>query len=297
MAQRVFLVHGWSVQETTTYQALHRKLAQYGDFTLEEVFLGRYVSLDDRVEIRDLAKALHAALDEKLDGNWDEPFHIITHSTGALVVRHWIARHYTGACSAGKPLRNLIFLAGPHFGSRLAHHGRSMLAHIRYLGDTGTQILKALELGSEYSWLLADAWLDPSNILDLSSGLDPGIDEHGEPHPSNAVHNIHENLIDPHHLTVFLEMKVIDPQKRYFIDLRASSGSPLFTFDKLKVDASGSGATFNELVREDETTQIEVVLSRKPSENLFVFHRGDDADLHARWDRLGVVVKDGLGVE
>ncbi|MCK4503416.1 MAG: hypothetical protein KAU22_10310 [Desulfuromonadales bacterium] len=39
MSQRVFFVHGWSVQETTTYQALHLKLAQYGDFNLEEIFL------------------------------------------------------------------------------------------------------------------------------------------------------------------------------------------------------------------------------------------------------------------
>lgn len=106
MAQRVFLVHGWSVQSTTTYQALHRKLAEYGDFTLEQVFLGRYVSLDDRVELRDLAKAMHAALDDKLDGDWTQPFHIITHSTGALVSRHWIVRHYTGPCCQHRPLIN-----------------------------------------------------------------------------------------------------------------------------------------------------------------------------------------------
>ncbi|MCK4503415.1 MAG: phospholipase, partial [Desulfuromonadales bacterium] len=96
----------------------------------------------------DLAKALQNALTDKLGDNWNEPFHIITHSTGALVVRHWIARHYRNEHCAAQPLQNLIFLAGPHFGSRLAHHGRSMLAHIRYLGDTGTKILNALELGS-----------------------------------------------------------------------------------------------------------------------------------------------------
>ena len=42
MAQRVFLVHGWSVQETTTYQTLHFKLAPYGNFKLGNVYLGRY---------------------------------------------------------------------------------------------------------------------------------------------------------------------------------------------------------------------------------------------------------------
>ncbi|PLX82737.1 MAG: hypothetical protein C0616_01550 [Desulfuromonas sp.] len=459
MAQRVFLVHGWSVQETTTYQTLHRKLAQYGDFAPEEVFLGRYVSLDDRVEIRDLAKALHAALKEKLAGDWETPFHIITHSTGALVVRHWVARHYSGPCSVGRPLHNVVFLAGPHFGSRLAHHGRSMLAHIRYLGETGNQVLKALELGSEYSWLLADAWLDPSSSLDPGSQLDnvswrdkgirpiclvgdrvkkslvdkmaarvmpagfekgsdmvvrvasanlnfrryrlmahnhqitelgridsvpfaafedfvhsgpecgimnsikkrtdranhlplgtileslaveddagydairsrcseqtartresrPGfaqldfrfrddeghpvtdyafvhgfIDEQGDAQPSSAVVHVHKNIVDPHHLTVFLKMDEINHSRRYFIDLRADSGTPLFKFDDLHVDARGNGATFRELVREDETTQIDVVLSRAPHENLFVFHRGDDSGLHVKWDRKGEVVENEL---
>ena len=30
MTQKVFLIHGWSVQETTTYQAFHAKLAENG---------------------------------------------------------------------------------------------------------------------------------------------------------------------------------------------------------------------------------------------------------------------------
>ena len=47
------LVHGWSVSETTTYQALHKQLARQG-FDLQEIFLGRYVSLDNEVEIREM---------------------------------------------------------------------------------------------------------------------------------------------------------------------------------------------------------------------------------------------------
>ena len=65
MSERVFLVHGWSVQETTTYQALHLQLAANG-YRLEEIFLGRYVTLEDRVEVKDIAHALHLALAEKL---------------------------------------------------------------------------------------------------------------------------------------------------------------------------------------------------------------------------------------
>ena len=154
MNPKVFLVHGWSVSETTTYQALHEKLAEHG-FDLKEIFLGRYVSLDNKVEIRDIARAMHRELMRNHclgRGPWSEPFHIITHSTGALVVKQWIVQHYVKKWSEGKPLRNVVFLAGPHFGSRLAHHGQSMMAHAMYWGDTGKGILGALELGSRFSW-------------------------------------------------------------------------------------------------------------------------------------------------
>jgi hypothetical protein len=160
MTERIFLIHGWSVSETTTYQALHLRLQAAG-YDLHEIFLGRYVSLDDHVEVRDIAKAMHEELKRQLGpGGWKQPFHMITHSTGALVVKHWVHAHYRGRFLDKKPLRNLIFLAGPHFGSRLAHHGRSMLAHAAYFGDTGNQVLTALELGSEFSWDNNGAWLE-----------------------------------------------------------------------------------------------------------------------------------------
>lgn len=159
---KVFLVHGWSVQETTTYQALHEKLVEAG-FAPTDVFLGRYVSLDDDVEIRDVARGLQAALRAELGATpWETPFHLVTHSTGALVVRQWIAHHYQGKFAANKSLKNVVFLAGPHFGSRLAHHGRSMLAHAAYWGDTGDKILETLELGSAFSWRTNDEFLDKS---------------------------------------------------------------------------------------------------------------------------------------
>ena len=131
MKERVFLIHGWSVSETTTYQALHKKLGENG-FDLREIYLGRYVSLENEVEIRDIARALHHALQDQLKKDWSTPFHIVTHSTGALIAKQWIVRHYTGNFASRKPLRNIVFLAGPHFGSRLAHHGRSMLAQAAY---------------------------------------------------------------------------------------------------------------------------------------------------------------------
>ena len=161
MSDKVFLVHGYSVKDTQAYQALHRRLAQYG-YDLRSIYLGRYVSLDDQVTVSDVARAMHDELKEHLGRAWGkERFHIITHSTGALVARRWIVEHYVGDFAAGKPLRNLIMLAGPHFGSRLAHHGRSMLARARVLGDTGRKILNALELGSAFHWELNSQWCEP----------------------------------------------------------------------------------------------------------------------------------------
>ncbi len=450
MGERVFLVHGWSVQETTTYQALHLQLAGNG-FALQEIFLGRYVTLEDKVEIKDIARALHLALSEALAGDWSQPFHIITHSTGALVVRHWISRHYTGPCSQAQPLQNLVFLAGPHFGSRLAHHGRSMLSHARFLGDTGEEVLTALELGSSFSWELSGAWLDAAvwrgkgirpycligdkvekSLVDkmaaaifpaaFESGSDmvvrcaagnlnfarfelsaadgrlrklggidgvpfaaladyvhsgekcgimnsikrrsapgshqplrlllrclgvnneadyaavasefetvtaatrekrPGfaqldfrfrddtgapiadyvfklgwIDSKGRTLPSRAVCDTHKNLKAPNHFTVFVEMRKLEAVMPFFIEFDSDSGSRLFGFqpDPFRISADGHKVV-GDVIREDRTTQIDVVLSREPSRNLFVFQRGDDGDLHVGWNREGRVVKTGLGIK
>ena len=109
--ERVFLIHGWSVRSTTTYQALHLKLAEAG-FDLTEVYLGRYVSLDNDIEVRDISRALHNELVRRMGPPpWTGRFHMITHSTGALVVKDWILDHYVGKVCDNKPLRNVVFMA------------------------------------------------------------------------------------------------------------------------------------------------------------------------------------------
>ncbi|PLX82246.1 MAG: hypothetical protein C0617_14030 [Desulfuromonas sp.] len=92
-------------------------------------------------------------------------------------------------------------------------------------------------------------------------------------------------------------MKHLDPALTYYVDLQANSGSRLFGYEPMKVTTEGSLNVLSELVREDQTTQIDVVLSRKAGGDLFVFHPGDDTDLHVRWNRRGSVVIPGLGVE
>jgi hypothetical protein len=148
----VFLVHGYSIIKTSTYGQLHRQLAAQG-FQLEEVFLGRYISLDDDVEVRDLARAMDSAIRDVLKPlPTGTLFHMLTHSTGALIAKHWLLEHYNKNSYPRSRLQNLVFLAGPHFGSRLAHHGKSVLARVWREGDVGRRVLNALELGSEYSW-------------------------------------------------------------------------------------------------------------------------------------------------
>jgi hypothetical protein len=442
MAERVFLIHGWSVQETTTYQALHKKLGSNG-FDVHEIFLGRYVSLENEVEIRDIARALHRALKEHLGTDWSSPFHIITHSTGALIAKQWIVRHYVGKVAAAKPLRNLVFLAGPHFGSRLAHHGRSMLAQAAYRGDTGKKVLTALELGSEFSWQVNEAWLDaatwrkkgirPYNLIGdrverdffksrifkagYEAGSDmvvraaagnlnfrryllshrtrklqlvgeiqdvpfaaladythsghkhgimnsitsrstplnhPGLrfilaclnvrskndygqvrsmleketrktrrkrpgysqldlrfrDEDGEPiedyvfklgaivkgrrKPSRTVAHIHKNKVVPSHLTAHIRLKELEPKYEYFIEIDTKSDSDLVSYAPDPFELPVAAKRVTEILIQDQSVQIDVVLSRKPSRNLFVFHRGDDASLHVRWNREGEITRDRL---
>ncbi|MGV8690956.1 hypothetical protein ACV35Z_33425, partial [Pseudomonas aeruginosa] len=63
-------------------------------------------------------------------------------------------------CASGEPK-----LAGASIRKRLtgalAHKGRSFIGRVlkgwnRFVGQTGTQVLKGLELGSPYSWQLAE---------------------------------------------------------------------------------------------------------------------------------------------
>jgi len=445
---KVFFIHGWSVDSTTTYQSVHQQLGQYG-FQLEEVFLGRYVSLEDRVEIGDLARAMHNELFRLLDGNWKQPFHFVTHSTGALIVKKWIADLYAEDFATAGGLKNVIFLAGPQFGSRLAHHGKSMLANAVYAGDTGDKILEALELGSDFIWNINKLWLDETNwkakgirpycitgdrvdksvgdwfkekimpanyeegsdmvirvpaanlnhkrfriavehqadgtlqtsftqkgeikgipfaaLKDYThSGINHGVlnsittkstpanhlaldllllalnvnsnagyadafkrfaDEtaatatvrkkrfaqldfmfcdqdgnpindyvfklgaivNGEKRPSDTVYHTHKNTVTGNHFTVFISMKELEPQYDYFFELDSDSGSLLFSFQPDPLTVKAEKGTITDIIVAEQTTQIEVVLQRTPDRNLFVYHKGNDPDLHITWDRRGII--------
>ncbi len=149
----ILLVHGYSSegQDSTVneiYGALPDELRKlYGDASIVELNLSRWISLNDGLAIDDISFAMDRALKAQYPELLKQGFNVIIHSTGALVVRNWIKQH----SPKPSPINNLIHLAGANFGSGLAHIGRGQLARwTRFLKGTGRgmQVLHELEIGS-----------------------------------------------------------------------------------------------------------------------------------------------------
>lgn len=154
----ILLIHGYgSEQDTATSQrgaaSIYKGLATwlkstYSSNSVFELDLSRWISLEDGIGLDDVSRAMDAALRGPYSHLIDGTFHVIIHSTGALVVRNWIHKF----AGSNQPIRNLIYLAGANFGSGWADLGRNRLARWgRELftgSEAGTKILDALELGA-----------------------------------------------------------------------------------------------------------------------------------------------------
>jgi hypothetical protein len=157
----IILIHGYSAesQETTPeaitsiYGTLPKSLRQiYGDATVVEINLGRYISLEDGLTIDDISLALDRVLKAEHANLLRGKFNVIIHSTGALVIRNWIRKH----SPKPSPLKNLVYLAGANLGSGWAHIGKGQLAKwarsvFQGGAERGVQVLDALELGSGWT--------------------------------------------------------------------------------------------------------------------------------------------------
>lgn len=148
------IVHGWS-DNARSMRLVGDPLAAMG----ATVHYVDYDSREDSAVFEDFAEGLNLRLAERklLDG---APLHIITHSTGALVVRQWLVQYPQHHDRLG----NVIFLAPPNFGSPLASTGNTLIGKIfkgqHGEGDSlevGRKILHGLEIASPYSWRLAEA--------------------------------------------------------------------------------------------------------------------------------------------
>lgn len=149
MAQHVIFLHGWS-GDTTSYGKLPNLLLSEG-YTVIDLHLGQYTSGDDQLSIDDYSIAMEHAVKDPANGI-TQPFDVVIHSTGALIIRKWLTDYYRNA--AASPVRNFIMAAPANNGSRLAGYGKKLP------WDWGNKVLYALELGSGYTWDLNWQWMN-----------------------------------------------------------------------------------------------------------------------------------------
>jgi hypothetical protein len=159
----IIFVHGWSVTNTDTYGDLPQWLAQQSPkFEIQNVFLGKYISFVDTVTADDIARAFDQALRDALGTKLKDGFACITHSTGGPAVRLWMKLYHEADLSQC-PMKHLIMLAPANHGSALAQLGKGVLSRLKSLTEgvePGVRVLDFLELGSDQSWKLNEAWVD-----------------------------------------------------------------------------------------------------------------------------------------
>lgn len=149
----ILLIHGYSSEGKDTpakkiYGHLPKLLRkEFDNDDIKELDLSRWISLSDGVSLDDVSFAMDRALKKDFPHLLESGFHVVIHSTGALVVRNWIKKY----SPKPSPINNIVHLAGANFGSGLAHIGKGQLARWRRFiftgSDSGTRVLKELELG------------------------------------------------------------------------------------------------------------------------------------------------------
>lgn len=158
------IIHGWS-DCSNSFVALKQRLKENEAGTVDTILYADYESREDNVTFNDVVDGLNEQLVEKglihPDGSKKDYLNVIVHSTGGLVVRHWIWRYYSHRIE-DCPIKRVVMLAPANFGSPLAHRGKSFLGRLvkgRWkIGDlleVGRQLLDGLELASPYQWELA----------------------------------------------------------------------------------------------------------------------------------------------
>ena len=164
---KTVIIHGWS-DCSDSFEKIKTFLAGNGLGPAESILYADYESREDSLTFEDVADGLNDEfIRRKLiwpDGRKREDVNVIVHSTGGLVVRHWLWRYYLrdGNRLAECPVRRIVMLAPANYGSPLAHRGKSFLGQLvkgRWkVGDfleVGRNFLTGLELASPYQWELA----------------------------------------------------------------------------------------------------------------------------------------------
>lgn len=156
MANPIVIVHGWS-DDYASFRKLRDFLSSKLGVPATILKLGDWISLDDDIGYADIAQAMERAW--VAEGLPVKPRSVdaVVHSTGALVVREWMTRYHAPETV---PIHRFLQLAPANFGSHLAHKGRSFIGRAvkgwKTGFETGTRILRGLELASPYTRALAD---------------------------------------------------------------------------------------------------------------------------------------------
>jgi pimeloyl-ACP methyl ester carboxylesterase len=156
----VVLLHGYS-DNGQAFDPWRRALMAAG-WTADQLVTVSYESLTNEVSVRDIAEGFDKLLRQRVGLADDEPFDVMVHSTGMLVLRAWLTRRGATGRRLAR-VKHVIALAPATFGSPLAHKGRSFLGALlkgrKAIGpdflEAGDQVLDALELGGRFSWELA----------------------------------------------------------------------------------------------------------------------------------------------
>ena len=157
MKKIILFIHGWS-EDSHCFHDLQQVLFPL-DSKKYQINLADFVTLDDTVAFTDLVAAMQQAWLKHNLPLENKNVDIVTHSTGALVLRAWLRQYYPYGKS---PIERVVMLAPPNFGSHIAHKGTAFYGRI-YKGlnrqnpfEVGENLLKDLEIGSEFTQRLAE---------------------------------------------------------------------------------------------------------------------------------------------
>ena len=174
MARKMMIVHGYS-DDPGSFGDLKRFFVEQAGYRESDICFADYSSMDDDASFRDFADKLDEDY-ERLSAGWRkkrEPtrIDIACHSTGALVVRAWLAMRFVRRTkrkgSMTCPVNHLLMFAPANFGSDLARMGQSLLGKAKATFfdssqrkgnamESGRQVLEGLEPASPFQWELSD---------------------------------------------------------------------------------------------------------------------------------------------
>lgn len=195
MSQATVILHGWS-DCSESFVGIKKFLAKHGLGPVSEIYYADYESREDHLTFDDVVDGLNDEFYRRgfitRSGRKKRDVNVVVHSTGGLVIRHWIHQHYVrgGLRIEDCPVRRVVMLAPANFGSPLAHRGKSFLGSLvkgRWkVGDlleVGRELLGGLELASPYQWALAhrDLLIDEPyyNADQIQTTVLVGIEDYG----------------------------------------------------------------------------------------------------------------------